>query len=214
MKSYREFLTEKTKLAKAVDALIAQTLGKGWASKYKRDDLSTSFNKGDFIVSDRGAILGRLKRGQYDDTKLLNALLGEGYADGDISEREFDLEEGIAGKGKDSKWKMPKSKTGSKPLKKKKSKSGMDDEEPYAPDPKKKKVDEAAGEKTIDIDKIKDKKLNKEAFALLKKGQKAYYSETDQAVISGSDVKKEIGSTNDLFKFTDYKSVVAPGKKY
>jgi hypothetical protein len=67
--------------------------------------------------------------------------------------------------------------------------------------------------KTINIDDIKDKSLNKKAWSILKKKQKAYYSETDNEVVSHEEVKKSVGSIDDLFKFTDYKSVVAPGKK-
>jgi hypothetical protein len=65
---------------------------------------------------------------------------------------------------------------------------------------------------TIDLDMIKDPKLNKKAWNILKKKQKAYYSAEDNEVLSAADVKKDVGSVSDLFKFTDYVTVTAVGK--
>lgn len=68
--------------------------------------------------------------------------------------------------------------------------------------------------KTVDLDQIKDSKLNKLAWKLLKKGQKVYYSPSEKEVASWNDLKKEVPNVNDLFKYTDYMAVIAPGKQY
>lgn len=66
--------------------------------------------------------------------------------------------------------------------------------------------------KTIDLDAITDPKLNKKAWNIIKKKQKAYYSAEDKEVLSAAEVKKEVGSVTDLFKYTDYVVVTSVGK--
>ncbi len=67
--------------------------------------------------------------------------------------------------------------------------------------------------KTIDIDLIKDKSMNKKAFATMKRGQNVFYSKTDDKLATWSQLKGDVDSLNDLFKYTDYRQVIAPGKR-
>ena len=67
---------------------------------------------------------------------------------------------------------------------------------------------------TIDLDMIKNKDLNKKAWKLLKKGGKVYYSADEQSVDSWATLKKGVDSVADLYKYTDYLSIIAPGKIY
>lgn len=67
---------------------------------------------------------------------------------------------------------------------------------------------------TIDLDKITDKKLNKLAWNALKKKQKVFFNAEEQEVKTWNDLKKEVDSVNDLYKYTDWKSVTAKGKSY
>jgi len=62
--------------------------------------------------------------------------------------------------------------------------------------------------KPIDIDKIKDKALNKKALQIIKKKQKAFYNDDEQEVDTWNNLKKDVDSLNDLYKYTNWVPVI------
>lgn len=76
MKSYKDFIHEIS--ATEEKKMITRVLGKGWEKKYgkhpDKTDIDTAVIKGDFVVRDRGTVLGRLKKGEWSWNEMTSVV--------------------------------------------------------------------------------------------------------------------------------------------